>query len=109
MALTRDCSGALQDAESLLRMARRRCADEKAAVRKGALSLLEALVVMRATWQGYTRAVPGDADLALLEGAASQPTCPALFEAVAGSPDAEVSVRAGSTRCDGGRPPAQIW
>lgn len=51
----------------------RRCGDPKAAVRKGALQLLEALLVMRASWQGYPRQLPGSADLALLEAATADP------------------------------------
>ncbi|WIA29655.1 hypothetical protein OEZ86_012141 [Tetradesmus obliquus] len=51
----------------------RRCGDAKAAVRRGALQLLEALLVMRASWQGYVRQLPGSADLALLEAATADP------------------------------------
>ncbi|KAF6260358.1 non-SMC mitotic condensation complex subunit 1-domain-containing protein [Scenedesmus sp. NREL 46B-D3] len=51
----------------------RRCGDPKAAVRRGALQLLEALLVMRASWQGYVRQLPGSADLALLEAATADP------------------------------------
>jgi hypothetical protein len=50
-----------------------RCGDPKAAVRRGALQLLEALLVMRASWQGYVRQLPGSADLALLEAATADP------------------------------------
>jgi hypothetical protein len=51
----------------------RRCADSKAAVRKGALQLLEHLVVMRASWQGYPKQLPGAEDLLLLEAATADP------------------------------------
>lgn len=62
-----------QDLLPLLELVHRRCRDDKAAVRKGALQLLEALVVMRATWQGYPRQVPGSQDVALLEAATVDP------------------------------------
>jgi hypothetical protein len=51
----------------------RRCGDTKAAVRRGALQLLEALLVMRASWQVYPRQLPSTADLALLEAATTDP------------------------------------
>lgn len=63
----------LQDVNSITSLVHRRCGDTKAAVRKGALQLLEALLVMRASWQGYPRQLPGSADLALLEAATADP------------------------------------
>lgn len=54
-------------------MVHRRCADPKAAVRKGALQLLEHLVVMRASWRGYPKRLPGAEDLLLLEAATADP------------------------------------
>lgn len=51
----------------------RRCGDTKAAVRRGALQLLEALLVMRASWQVYPRQLPSSTDLALLEAATTDP------------------------------------
>jgi hypothetical protein len=51
----------------------RRCADPKAAVRKGALQLLVEAVTMRAGWQGYPRQLPGSQDLVLLEAATMDP------------------------------------
>lgn len=63
----------LQDLNPVTSLVHRRCGDTKAAVRKGALQLLEALLVMRASWQGYVRQLPGSADLALLEAATADP------------------------------------
>ena len=57
----------------------RRCGDPKAAVRRGALQLLEALLVMRASWQGYPRQLPTTADLALLEAATTDPLVRVVF------------------------------
>ena len=61
------------DLSQLLSLVHRRCADPKAAVRKGALQLLVEVVTMRAAWQGYPRALPTAHDLALLEAAAADP------------------------------------
>jgi hypothetical protein len=63
----------LQDLAPVTSLVHRRCGDPKAAVRRGALQLLEALLVMRASWQGYVRQLPGSADLALLEAATADP------------------------------------
>lgn len=57
----------------MMSLVHRRCGDSKAAVRRGALQLLEALLVMRASWQVYPRQLPSSADLALLEAAATDP------------------------------------
>ena len=62
-----------QDLNPLLALVHRRCADPKAAVRKGALQLLVEAVTMRAGWQGYERQLPSAQDLALLEAAAMDP------------------------------------
>ncbi|KAF8073170.1 Ncapd3 [Scenedesmus sp. PABB004] len=51
----------------------RRCGDAKAAVRRGGLQLLEALLIMRGSWAGYPRQLPGSADLSLLEAATADP------------------------------------
>jgi hypothetical protein len=51
----------------------RRCRDDKAAVRKGALSLLLELVTMRASWRGYPRQLPSATDLELLGAATVDP------------------------------------
>jgi hypothetical protein len=57
----------------VMSLVHRRCGDSKAAVRRGALQLLEALLVMRASWQVYPRQLPSSADLALLEAATTDP------------------------------------
>jgi hypothetical protein len=64
---------AIQNLGALLALVHRRCADPKAAVRKGALQLLEHLVVMRASWQGYHKQLPSAEDLLLLEAATADP------------------------------------
>jgi condensin-2 complex subunit D3 len=58
------------DLRPLLALVRRRCRDEKAGVRRAALSLLEAVAVMRASWSGLPRLAPSAEDAALLEDAA---------------------------------------
>jgi hypothetical protein len=63
----------LQDLNPVMSLVHRRCGDTKAAVRRGALQLLEALLVMRASWQVYPRQLPSSADLALLEAATTDP------------------------------------
>ncbi len=62
-----------QDLTPLMSLVHRRCADPKAAVRKGALQLLVEAVTMRAGWQGYARQLPSGQDLALLEAATMDP------------------------------------
>jgi hypothetical protein len=57
----------------VMSLVHRRCGDAKAAVRRGALQLLEALLVMRASWQAYPRQLPSTADLSLLEAATTDP------------------------------------
>lgn len=60
-----------QDVESLLHTARRRATDEKAAVRKAGLQLLEALLVLRASGAGGApRELPTEDDIAAVEAAA---------------------------------------
>jgi hypothetical protein len=63
----------VQDLNPVMSLVHRRCGDTKAAVRRGALQLLEALLVMRASWQVYPRQLPSSADLALLEAATTDP------------------------------------
>jgi hypothetical protein len=63
----------MQDLNPVMSLVHRRCGDTKAAVRRGALQLLEALLVMRASWQVYPRQLPSSADLALLEAATTDP------------------------------------
>jgi hypothetical protein len=62
-----------QDLQPITALVHRRCGDAKAAVRRGGLQLLEALLVMRASWQGYPRQLPSAADLALLAAATLDP------------------------------------
>jgi hypothetical protein len=47
----------------------RRCRDDKAAVRKSALSLLEHIVVMRCSWNCMQPLAPSQQDLGALEAA----------------------------------------
>ena len=62
------CAG--QDVESLVHMARRRCMDDKAAVRKAGLQLLEALLMMRAEGLGGADPeLPSEQDIRALEAA----------------------------------------
>ena len=63
----------LQDTEGLLRLARRRCADEKAAVRKAGVALLESLLRLRATAPAHARELPAEADIAAIEAATADP------------------------------------
>ncbi len=65
--------GTLQDLRPLMALIHRRCRDSKAVVRKSALQLLEAAVVMRATWQGHPRELPRECDLDALEAATRDP------------------------------------
>ena len=59
-----------QDVEVLVHMARRRCMDEKAAVRKAGLQLLEALLMMRAQGAGGADPeLPTEQDIRALEAA----------------------------------------
>jgi hypothetical protein len=60
----------LQDVEVLVHMARRRCMDDKAAVRKAGLQLLEALLMMRARGAGGADVeLPAEQDIRALEAA----------------------------------------
>jgi hypothetical protein len=68
-----------QDLQPVMGLVHRRCGDAKAAVRRGGLQLLEALLVMRASWQGYPRQLPSTADLSLLEAATSDPLVSATW------------------------------
>jgi hypothetical protein len=63
----------LQDLAPVMSLVHRRCGDGKAAVRRGALQLLEQLLIMRANWQGRPRQLPAPTDLALLEAATADP------------------------------------
>lgn len=68
------CACALQDVGSLVELARRRCADDKAGVRKAAVQLLEALLLLRASGAGGAEAVlPSGADLEAIQHAAADP------------------------------------
>ena len=59
-----------QDIEVLVHMARRRCLDEKAAVRKAGVQLLEALLLMRAKGVGGADPeLPNEQDIRTLEAA----------------------------------------
>jgi len=62
-----------QDTEGLLRLARRRCADEKAAVRKAGVALLESLLRLRAAAPAHARELPAEADIAAIEAATADP------------------------------------
>jgi hypothetical protein len=75
-----------QDAEALLRLARRRCADEKAAVRKAAVSLLESLLRLRAAAPARARELPAEADIAAIEAATADPL---VLSAAPKQPDLE--------------------
>lgn len=60
----------VQDVEVLVHMARRRCIDEKAAVRKAGLQLLEALLMMKAQGAGgCSPELPTEQDIRGLEAA----------------------------------------
>lgn len=60
----------IQDVEVLVHMARRRCMDDKAAVRKAGLQLLEALLMMRARGAGGADVeLPTEQDVRALEAA----------------------------------------
>ncbi len=60
----------MQDVEVLVHMARRRCMDDKAAVRKAGLQLLEALLMMRARGAGGADVeLPTEQDIRALEAA----------------------------------------
>ena len=68
------CARALQDAGSLVELARRRCADDKAGVRRAAVQLLEALLLLRASGGGGAEALlPSVADLEAIQHAAADP------------------------------------
>lgn len=69
-----------QDLNPVMSLVHRRCGDTKAAVRRGALQLLEALLVMRASWQVYPRQLPSSTDLALLEAATTDPLVRPLLQ-----------------------------
>ena len=60
----------MQDVAVLVHMARRRCTDEKAAVRKAGLQLLEALLMMRAQGAGgCVPELPTEQDICAIEAA----------------------------------------
>ena len=60
----------MQDVEALVHMARRRCADDKAPVRKAGVQLLEVLLLLRAqSMGGAERKMPSQSDIAALEAA----------------------------------------
>ena len=65
-----DAGALMQDVEVLVHMARRRCMDDKAAVRKAGLQLLEALLMMRARGAGGADVeLPAEQDIRALEAA----------------------------------------
>ena len=58
----------MQDVEPLVQLARRRCRDDKAAVRKAGLQLLEALLLLRAGGIGGADPEPlGEQDIQAIE------------------------------------------
>lgn len=62
----------MQDVEPLLALAQRRAGDDKAGVRRAAVGLLEALLLMRARGFGGSPAeAPGADELAVIEAACS--------------------------------------
>lgn len=66
-------------------MARRRCLDEKAAVRKAGVQLLEALLLMRATGMGGADSeLPNEQDIRALEAATADAlvcsSCPSFTD-----------------------------
>lgn len=71
----------MQDVEVLVHMARRRCTDDKAAVRKAGLQLLEALLMMRARGAGGADVeLPAEQDIRALEAATADAlVCPAFL------------------------------
>lgn len=59
---------------ALLALARRRCSDDKAGVRRAAVQLLEALMLLRASGAGSADAAyPSEADLEAVQHAAADP------------------------------------
>jgi hypothetical protein len=58
-----------QSIDWLLALVHRRCRDDKAAVRKSALQLLEHIVVMRCNWSCMQPLAPSQQDLDTLEAA----------------------------------------
>ncbi len=61
-------------------LARRRCSDDKAGVRRAAVQLLEALLLLRASGAGGTEAVaPSEADLEAVQHAAADPMVPDIL------------------------------
>ena len=66
--------------EVLVHMARRRCLDEKAAVRKAGVQLLEALLLMRAKGLGGAdMELPNEQDIRALEAATADALVCACF------------------------------
>lgn len=62
----------VQDVKALAALARKRCADEKAGVRKAAAQLLEGLLLLRASGAGSGPVVmPSPADVAVVQAAAA--------------------------------------
>ncbi len=75
-----NCNCRLKDVEVLVHMARRRCMDEKAAVRKAGLQLLEALLMMRAQGAGGVDIeLPTEQDMRALEAATADALVPWLL------------------------------
>lgn len=72
-----------QDVEVLLHVAQRRCLDEKAAVRKAGVQLLEALLLMRAKGLGGAdMELPNEQDIRALEAATADALVCVCFKQV---------------------------
>ncbi len=64
----------MQDVGALVGLARRRCTDSKAGVRKAAVQLLEALLLLRASGAGAADVIlPSVPDLEAIQHAAADP------------------------------------
>lgn len=67
----------VQDVGALVGLARRRCADGKAGVRKAAVQLLEALLLLRASGAGGADIIlPSGPDMEAIQHAAADPMVP---------------------------------
>ncbi len=83
-----DKSVLVQDVKALTALARKRCSDDKAGVRKAAAQLLEGLLLLRASGAGGAAVVlPSPADIAVVQAAAadslaSSPHSPSAHTAI---------------------------
>ena len=69
----------VQDVGALVGLARRRCADGKAGVRKTAVHLLEALLLLRASGAGGADVIlPSGPDIEAIQHAAADPMVPRI-------------------------------